>query len=103
MKRDLELVRQIMRDVEELQNQFRSSTAAVQNSTGAVHPPPERRRDHRTATTVANALRMKTAFGAEAARRFLQRCSVQADVADRILASRHDQRQQPDRRRTPRA
>jgi hypothetical protein len=57
---------------------------------------PDRRQDRATAATIIEALRMKTAFGDFAARQLLKRCGIPPVVADRALASRHDQRQLPD-------
>ncbi|HEX9173867.1 MAG TPA: hypothetical protein VF861_14535 [Telluria sp.] len=55
----------------------------------------DRRQDRTTATTVIEALRMKTAFGDLAARRLLERQGVPPAVARRTLAGRHDPRQLP--------
>jgi hypothetical protein len=59
---------------------------------------PERRKDLATATTVAEARRMKTAFGEFAARMLLKRAGVSPAVASRTLADPRDPRQLPDRR-----
>jgi hypothetical protein len=99
MNRDFDLIRQqIMRDVEELQHQFASAQTASLPCVGKQDSMQDRRQDSATALTVTEALRMKTAFGVEAAHRLLTRSSVAADVADRSLAGRYDQRQHSDRR-----
>ena len=52
----------------------------------------DRRQDHKTASTIAEALRMKTAFGEDAARRFLWRNKVTQEAA---IAGRYDRRRLP--------
>jgi hypothetical protein len=51
---------------------------------------PDRRQDRVTAAKVAEALRMKTAFGIAAARPLLP-----DHIAERVLAGRYDPRQRP--------
>jgi hypothetical protein len=94
------MIRQIMRDVEELQHQFGSAQneSLASNSRAREDTRPERRQDRDSAAAVAEALRMQTAFGAAAARRLLTRRGIAAEVAERALAGRRDQRQVPDRR-----
>jgi hypothetical protein len=58
MKRDLDLLRQIMRDVEELQQQFwapQTESLACRYSLRKKNAMPDRRKDRATATTVAEA------------------------------------------------
>lgn len=55
----------------------------------------DRRQDRATATKVAQALRMKTAFGYDAALRLLWRERVDFRIAERTLAGRYDPRQLP--------
>lgn len=100
MQRDLNMIRQIMRDVEELQHQFGSAqNESLAGSTrGRDAGKPERRRDRNTAAAVVEALRMQSAFGAEAGRRLLTRRGIAAQVAEPALAGRRDRRQVPDRR-----
>lgn len=100
MQRDLNLIRQIMRDVEELQHQFGSAQNEPLSSSRRARNEtrPDRRQDRAGAAAVAEALRMQTAFGAEAARRLLSRRGIAAHVVQRALAGRRDPRQVPDRR-----
>lgn len=53
----------------------------------------DRRKDQVTATTIVEALRMKTAFGIGAAHALAARAFVAPRVAERVLAGRHDPRQ----------
>lgn len=55
----------------------------------------DRRQYPKTAEAIAEALRMKTAFGLDAARRFLWRNKVGQAIAVRALAGRDDPRQMP--------
>jgi hypothetical protein len=55
----------------------------------------DNRRDRATAATITEALRMKTAFGLDAARQFLWRQKVSLAIADRALAGRYDRRLLP--------
>lgn len=101
MQRDLNMIRQIMRDVEALQHQFGSAqneALPAASLRGRDASRPERRQDRASAATVTEALRMQSAFGAEAARRLLTRRGIAAKVAERALAGRRDARQVPDRR-----
>lgn len=52
----------------------------------------DRRHDTTTASIITEALRMKSAFGLDAARRFLWRRKI-ADTAP--IAGRYDRRQRP--------
>jgi hypothetical protein len=55
----------------------------------------DRRRDHATSNLIAEALRMKNAFGDFAAHTFLRRHNVAIVTAVRAIAGRYDPRQRP--------
>lgn len=57
----------------------------------------ERRSNRATAAAIQEALRMKSAFGAFAARQLLNRYGFAPALAERVLAGRYDPRQAPDR------
>lgn len=55
----------------------------------------DRRADSEAANLIAEALRMQSAFGQEAARQLLERNGVGEEVAKWMLLARYDRRQQP--------
>lgn len=60
-----------------------------------MHNPHDRRQGGATAAAIAEALRMKTAFGDFAARLLLKRRGIALAIADRALVGRYDPRQRP--------
>lgn len=61
----------------------------------------DRRGDQAASDLIAQALRMQSAFGHEAALKFLQKNGVADELANAVLAARHggyDRRQRPDTR-----
>lgn len=55
----------------------------------------DRRADREAANLIAEALRMQSAFGQEAARQLLERNGVSEEVAKWMLLARYDRRQRP--------
>jgi hypothetical protein len=53
---------------------------------------PEKRQDRETAAVLWEGERMRRAFGAEAARTFLERRAVRPDLVERVIAGRVVQR-----------
>ncbi len=55
----------------------------------------DRRQDHKTADQIADAARMKRAFGWDAGVKFLQLRGVGEDLAREALAGRYERRRDP--------
>lgn len=53
----------------------------------------DRRQDHKTAGKIAEAMRMKRAFGEDAGLEFLRRKAVAGQVAREALGGKYDRRQ----------
>jgi hypothetical protein len=56
---------------------------------------PARRQDGATATIITEALRIQSAFGSMAGYVFAVRRKVKPEIAEPVLASRHDPGQRP--------